>query len=172
MRRKQTNAKKAFGDRAKDDDGSPLGNQGTSYLEVTHIIPHSFVSTEGLSTDAQKTALRILNLFDPGIVDSLEGPSIDGVHNAVTLTHNYRRRFGNLKVYFEAVPKAKNRYIVKLAESRDMQPEQPIIVDFSDALHNNIEPPMPRLLAIHRACSRILKNSDVGAYLDTVIDDL
>ena len=111
-------------------------------------------------------------MFDPGIVGSIEDSSIDGAHNAITLTHNYRRRFGNLKVYFEAVPKAKHRYIVKLAESCDMQPEQPIIVDFSDALHNNIDPPMPRLLAIHRACSRILKKSDVGAYLDTVIGNL
>jgi hypothetical protein len=39
--------KESVGDRAKDDDSSPLVNQGTSYLEVTHIIPHSFVSPEG-----------------------------------------------------------------------------------------------------------------------------
>lgn len=31
---------------AVDDDGKPLANEYTEYLEVAHIIPHSLMSSE------------------------------------------------------------------------------------------------------------------------------
>jgi hypothetical protein len=114
--------------------------------------------------------MRILNLLDPGIVDYIVGPGIDGAHNAITLSCNNRRSFGNLKVYFEAVSNLKHRYIVKRTVSRHMQPDSTGTVDFSDE-YPNVDPPQPRLLAIHRACCRIVSKSRVGGYLDRVACD-
>jgi hypothetical protein len=113
--------------------------------------------------------MRILNLLDPGIVDFIVGTHIDGALNAITLSHDYRRRFGTFKVCFEAVSMAKDRYIVKHVEPHNTPN---VTVDFSEGELHHAYPPSPRLLAIHRACCLILKHSGVGDYLDEVVCDM
>ncbi|KAI3277925.1 hypothetical protein DTO003C3_9961 [Penicillium roqueforti] len=69
-------ARKRFEENAEscaDDDGNPLKDESSDqfqYLEVAHILPHcltTVASGETELSDSKKNALRILDMFDPGI---------------------------------------------------------------------------------------------------------
>jgi hypothetical protein len=74
-----------------------------------------------------------------------------------------------LKIYFEAEPVFENRYTIKSTKPLlRFRPTLPITRD----LLITIDPPMPRLLAIHRACCLIMHLSGAGEYIDKVFRDI
>ncbi|KKZ62789.1 hypothetical protein EMCG_02900 [[Emmonsia] crescens] len=83
-----------------DDDGKLLETERRDnflYLEVAHILPHCLTKVasgdEDLS-ESKKNVLQILDMFDPGIAHLIDGPKIDNPSNALTLTLDNRRLFG------------------------------------------------------------------------------
>jgi hypothetical protein len=112
-------------------------------------------------------------MFDPGIIHWVESTNIDRPYNALTLSVNFHRHFGNLKVYFEAEPGFPNRYTIKTTKPLSwFRPTLPITRDLFITSDHNIDPPMPRLLAIHRACCLITHLSGAGEYIDKVLRDM
>ena len=112
-------------------------------------------------------------MFDPGILHWVEGTNIDRPYNALTLSVGLHRRFGNLEVYFEAAPEMEHTYTIKCTSPFQIfRPRLPVTRELFITPHRNIEPPMPRLLAIHRACCLILHISGAGEYIDKVLRDM
>jgi len=112
-------------------------------------------------------------MFDPGILHWVEGTNIDRPYNALTLSIGLHRRFGSFGVYFEAAPEMEHRYTIKCTSPFQVfRPRLPVTRDLFITSHHNIEPPMQRLLAIHRACCLILHFSGAGNYIDKVLRDM
>ncbi len=109
-------------------------------------------------------------MFDLGIIRWIEGTKIDQPSNALTLSISLHKDFGSLIVYFEAEPGLPNRYSIKTTEP--FLPMLPITRDLFVTSNHNIDPPMPRLLAIHRACCLIMHLSGAGDYIDKVLRDM
>src|SRR5215469_6291010 len=104
-------------------------------------------------------------MFDPGIIHKIEGSNIDQPYNALSMSVGFHRHFGDLKVYFEAEPGFNHRYTIKTTMPRfNFQPTLPITRDLFITPDHNIDPPLPRLLALHRACCLILHLSGAGEY--------
>ena len=53
---------------------------------------------------SKQAAIRILNMFDSGVVHLIDGTNIDRPSNAITLTSFIHAAFGDFKVFFEAIP--------------------------------------------------------------------
>ncbi|PGH33961.1 hypothetical protein GX50_03198 [[Emmonsia] crescens] len=90
----------------KDDHDRPLAGP-LARLEVTHIITHSIMSSK--TTDGEpelsaskKTALSIVNMFDPSVIHVIEGSNIDNTSNAISLADDLQMCFGLFKLTFEA----------------------------------------------------------------------
>ena len=117
--------------------------------------------------------MRILDMFDPGIIHWIGGTNIDRPYNALTLSIGFHRHFGSLMVYFEAEPGFPNTYIIKSTNPLlRFGPTMPITRDLFITSDHNIDPPMPRLLAIHRACCLIVHLSGAGGYINKVLRDM
>jgi len=111
-------------------------------------------------------------MFDPGVSRLVEGPDIDRSYNAITLTVGFHRRFGSLQIYFEAIPGVDHKYAIKSTlPFLVFRPRLPIDRTLFITPEHTIDPPMPRLLAIHRACCLILHVSGAGEYIDKVLRD-
>jgi len=111
-------------------------------------------------------------MFDPGILHLVEGSNIDRSYNALTLSVNFHRRFGRLWIYFEAIPGTAHTYIIKsLKPHHHFRPKLPITRELFITPDHTIDPPLPRLLAIHRACCLITYLSGAGDYIDRVLHD-
>jgi hypothetical protein len=112
-------------------------------------------------------------MFDPGIIHQIEGTNIDRPYNALTLSADFHRHFGSLKIYFEAEPGFENRYTIRTVKPLlPSRPALPITRDLFITSDHNIDPPMARLLAIHRACCLIMHLSGAGEYIDKVLRDM
>jgi len=111
-------------------------------------------------------------MFDPGVVQLLEGYDIDRPYSAITLTLEFHRRFGDLEVHFEHAPSSvPPTYVV-----RETKPTR-----FSDQLlpitrqlftAHSIDPPSQRLLALHRACAFVFHMSGAGEYVNRILRDM
>ncbi|OJD20160.1 hypothetical protein ACJ73_08509 [Blastomyces percursus] len=92
---------------AQDDDGQRLAYVPGqfSYLDVAHIIPHSIISTtKGNQPELpKKSTLAILDMFAPGMIHLIEGSNIDRPANAITLSPDIHKLFGDFKFYFGAL---------------------------------------------------------------------
>jgi HNH endonuclease len=112
-------------------------------------------------------------MFDPGITHLVDGPNIDNPLNALTLTHDYHRLFGEFELYFEPTPVA-HQYKIDSTETMPFlrDPLFPIIRTLYLSPERTIDPPSRRLLAIHRAIARILKLSAAGEYIAAVLRDV
>ncbi|KAH6640148.1 hypothetical protein F5144DRAFT_618018 [Chaetomium tenue] len=139
------------GQDARDDDGRLLVDEVDQFdvLEVAHIMPHALTKAKRDSelNSTREAALAILNMFDMGVVHLIDGGEIDRPRNALTLTTYLHRFFGNFDVYL------------------------PITRTLHLAETNTIDPPSPRLLAVHSAIARILHFSAAGAYIDRILRD-
>ena len=114
-------------------------------------------------------------MFDPGVVHLIEGPDIDRPTNALTLTHHFHQRFGEFAISFEPttdqVPHSYKIDEIDLNEPfRD--PLFPVTRRLYLTLDRTIDPPSPRLLAIHHASARILHMSGAGDYVDHLIREM
>ncbi|KAK1827291.1 hypothetical protein QBC39DRAFT_178961 [Podospora conica] len=162
---------------AADDDGNRLVKEQItpSYLEVSHILPHSLTTlargSEELD-DAKKAALSILNMFDHGIIHLIEGADIDRPYNALTLNQTMHKHFGEFKVFFEPVPGAPPHtyHIGTFLYPFIAGPQIPVTRTLFE--HASIDPPLPRLLAFHNAVAHILHLSGAGAYIERILDEM
>jgi HNH endonuclease len=114
-------------------------------------------------------------MFDPGVIHQIEGTNIDRPYNALTLTHDFHQRFGDLNIYFEPVPNsgASHTYVIKQTTSYPFFRRQlPLTRTLFTTHGRTIDPPSSRLLAIHRACSLILHLSGAAEFVSKVIRDM
>lgn len=112
-------------------------------------------------------------MFDNGIIHLIEGTNIDQPRNAITLTHTLHQGFGDFKIFFEATDSSHTYRInsfLPFGVIRD--PSFPIVRTLYLTDTRTIDPPLPRLLAIHRAIAHILHLSAAGDYIDTLLRDM
>ncbi|EFW21907.1 hypothetical protein D8B26_002018 [Coccidioides posadasii str. Silveira] len=168
---------------AQDDDGQRLVYVPGqfSYLEVAHIIPHLIMSTtrgnQPELSEAKKSALAILDMFAPGMIHLIEGSNIDRPANAITLSPDIHKLFGDFKFYFEALDPSTHPPYTYRIDSREtnmfLRPEGlPVTRTLLLSPNRTIDPPSAKLLAIHRAISIILHLSAAGVYIDKIIRDM
>ncbi|OJD26817.1 hypothetical protein ACJ73_01784 [Blastomyces percursus] len=161
-----------------DDDGKPLKEEqrdNFQYLEVAHILPHCLTkvaSGDKDLTESKKNVLRILDMFDPGITHLIDGPKIDSPSNALTLTLDNHRLFGEFQIYFEPTGRT-YEYTIHSVESGFLSdPFFPVTRTLTLSPNHTIDPPSHRLLGIHRAISLILKLSAADAYIEQTLRNL
>lgn len=114
-------------------------------------------------------------MFDVGVVHLIDGAEIDRPRNALTLTTYFHQFFGNFDVYFTPVDSEEqpNTYRIEtfLSPILMRDPSFPITRTFHFAETGTIDPPSPRLLAIHSAIARILHFSAAGEYINRILRD-
>lgn len=113
-------------------------------------------------------------MFDVGVAELIRGPEIDRPRNALTFTQDFHQYFGDFQVYFEPVPHRDYVYTIKTHISGDFffRPSLPLTRELYITPERTIEPPAPRLLAIHCAIARILHLSGAGEYIDRIYRDM
>jgi hypothetical protein len=187
---------------AQDDDGNQLSSGAELFgrLEVAHILPHSLTKVDSdaqlvmsiniklfnislanfcFKTPSKQAALSILNMFDIDAVHLIEGTDIDRPRNAMTLLNDLHDLFGDFKVYFEPVGEQPHTYrIDSFLPPVLVQGLLPNLASFPVTRTlfltptRTIDPPSPRLLAIHCAIAHILHLSAAGVYIDQVLRDM
>lgn len=112
-------------------------------------------------------------MFDDGVVHLIESIDFDRPLNAITLTHDFHQLFGGFEVYFEPTGNEPHTYRVD-STSTGILRHRIFPVDRTLFLTDTrtIDPPSPRLLAIHSAIAHILHMSAAGRYIDSVLEDL
>ncbi|KAI9762287.1 MAG: hypothetical protein M1840_001431 [Geoglossum simile] len=169
------------GSKAVDDDDELLYEDKGQLipLEVANIIPYSLLrAKEGEKEpgDKQKYALQVLDMFDPGVVDIIDGGNIYCPCNAITLSAAMHQRFGGLEVYFErqsaGLNYPKHMYVIKATKIEPSQsPALPIERALLVTPNRTVDPPSERLLAVHRACALVLHLCGAAGYVDEVLLD-
>uniref|UniRef100_A0A0B7KKY2 HNH nuclease domain-containing protein n=1 Tax=Bionectria ochroleuca TaxID=29856 RepID=A0A0B7KKY2_BIOOC len=167
------------GDDARDDDGVLLLEDANpvDVLEVAHILPHSLMKADTGSelNPSKQAALAILNMFDSGIIQLIEGVDIDRPRNAITLTHTLHWLFGDFRLFFEPTPdRQPHTYRISSFYPPTLlrDPAFPITRTLYLTGTRTIDPPSPRLLAVHRAIAHILHLSAAGDYIDKLLRDM
>ncbi|KAH6627674.1 hypothetical protein F5144DRAFT_576542 [Chaetomium tenue] len=100
----------AVDDDAVDDDGNRLATENKRFakLEVAHILPRPLTDMGSASQlpPSKKAALNILNMFDGGVTDFLQGTDIDRPRNAITLNPELHLMFSRFQVFYlaESIP--------------------------------------------------------------------
>ncbi|KAL2000371.1 hypothetical protein VTN02DRAFT_3208 [Thermoascus thermophilus] len=162
----------------KDDDGKLLRTEprdNFQYLEVAHILPHSLTKIapgDADLTDSKKNVLRILDMFDPGITHLIDGPKIDSPSNALTLTFDCHRLFGEFQIYFEPTGRPYEYKIDSMESDFLRDPLFPVTRTLMLSPNRTIDPPSPRFLAVHRAIAHILKLGGAGDYIEQILQDM
>lgn len=145
--------------------------------EAAHIIPHSLNSLQADATTLHPSKIlvwRILNMFAPGVSNTLARDLIDTPMNAMMLTADLHERFGNLDCYLEPTHEA-NTYTFHMVRGKaplvpSATPSEKIVFTNHDQ-----EPfadlPSPKLLAIHRACCMMLAMSGAAEYVEHLLHD-
>ncbi|KAK6371741.1 hypothetical protein LTS17_008564 [Exophiala oligosperma] len=163
---------------AQDDEGNLLSEERGTFttLEVAHIMPHSLMTLSSGKTEldeSKRLALAILNMFDDGVVHLIEGVNIDRPRNAITLTHDFHDLFGRFEAYFEATGNEQHTYRIDSTDTGiGRHPLFPVTRTLFLTDTRTIDPPSPRLLAIHAAIAKILHMSAAGSYIDSILYDL
>ncbi|KAJ5998514.1 hypothetical protein N7451_006324 [Penicillium sp. IBT 35674x] len=162
-----------------DDDGKLLKEEASDqfqYLEVAHILPHCLTTVASGDTDlsdSKKNVLQILDMFDPGIIHLIDGPKIDSPANALTLTLDYHRLFGEFQIYFERTG-IRHQYRIDSTEHSPFlrDPLFPVTRLLTLSPHRTVDPPSPRLLDVHRAIALIMKLSGASEYIEKILRDM
>ncbi|EDP53675.1 hypothetical protein KXV73_005715 [Aspergillus fumigatus] len=171
---------KRDGPNSKDDDGKSLLEErdNMAFLEVAHIIPHSLMSLtseegEWRLADSKQIAYRTLRMFNPGAIHLINGVDIDRPMNALTLTHDLHKLFGNFDIAFEPVGSEAHTYKIDYVETDRMGRVERLPVSLTLYLtpDRSIDPPS-QLLKIHAAIGRILHLSAAGDYIDDFLQDI
>lgn len=126
-----------------------------------------------LQDESKQLALAILNMFDDGVVHLIEGTGIDRPGNAITLTHDFHQLFGGFEVYFEPSGSEPHTYCIDSTNTGILRhPIFPVNRTLFLTDTRTIDPPSPRLIAVHRAIALILHLSAAGRYIDSILRDL
>ncbi|KAI0423937.1 hypothetical protein F5Y09DRAFT_336188 [Xylaria sp. FL1042] len=113
-------------------------------------------------------------MFDTGVVHLIEGTDIDRPRNAVTLTAFLHTLFGDFQVFFESIPDEPHTYQINTFYDRRLMRNLafPITRTLYLTDDRSVDPPSPRLLAVHRAIAYILHLSGAGEYIDKLLRDI
>ncbi len=109
-------------------------------------------------------------MFDHGVVHLIEGSDIDRPRNALTLTRLFHNELGTFDMFFEPVHGQANTYRIQSFRPLSM-PDLPVVRTLFLTEDKTIEPPSPRLLALHSAIGHILHLSGAGRYIDRILRD-
>ncbi len=136
--------------------------------------PYAGSADHGVETQNQsrEAALAILNMFDSGVAHIINGMDIDRPRNALTLTLRFHQLFGAFDVYLTPVPDTYNTYRIESFLPPPMAIGLPVTRALFVTDTQTIDPPSPRLLAVHRAIAHILHLSGAGFYIDRVLRDM
>lgn len=151
--------------------------QAGGKTEAAHIIPHSLNALHPDATalhPSKRVVWRILNMFAPGISNTLAGALIDTPMNAMILTADLHDRFGSLECYLQATdePHTYTFHMVRGVPALVPAPppkEKIVFANNDDEPHADL--PSPRLLAVHRACCMMLAMSGAAEYVESLLDD-
>lgn len=111
-------------------------------------------------------------MFDSGIVHLIDGPDIDRLRNALTVSIDLHRQFGNFKVFFEPMSEPHTYRIDSTLRQPFRNPIFPVTRELYLTPERTIDPPSVRLLAVHRAICHILHLSAAGYYIDSILRDM
>ena len=111
-------------------------------------------------------------MFDSGVIHLIEGNDIDRPRNAITLTRDLHNSFDNFDVFFESLPDQEHTYRVRSFLHPLIMPDLPVVRTLYLTENRTIEPPSPRLLALHCAIAHILHLSAAGDYINTILRDM
>ncbi len=113
-------------------------------------------------------------MFDKGVVHLINGVDIDRPSNALSLTLEIHRKFGAFEIFFEPVAGEYNTYRIQsfLPAPLDLIFGLPVTRALFVTKSRSIDPPSPRLLAVHRAIAHILHLSGAGWYIDNVLREM
>jgi hypothetical protein len=99
-------------------------------------------------------------MFDPGVVHFTK----------------FHRLFGDFEIYFEPTTQKPHTYKIILTQSHNRLVLRDLIFPITRTFYltdsHTIDPPSPRLLAVHRAIALILHLSAAGGYIDDILRDL
>ncbi|RAL06504.1 HNH endonuclease signature motif containing protein [Aspergillus homomorphus CBS 101889] len=168
-----------YGDMCEDNDGNLLrdesdGGFGFQHLEVAHILPHCLATMgpgESELSESKMNVLRILDMFDPGLSHRIDGPNIDSPTNALTLTLDYHRLFGEFQLLFEPTGKPLEYRIDSLESSFLRDPIFPVTRELTLSPNHTVSPPDPRLLRVHSAIAHITPNG-AGDHIERILRDI
>lgn len=112
-------------------------------------------------------------MFDDGVVHLIEGTDIDRSRNAITLTLDFHRLFGGFEVFFEPMGNDPHTYRIDstntgILRHRIFPVERSLFLTDS----RTMDPPSPRLLAVHCAIAHILHLSAAGRHIDKILRNL
>ena len=128
-----------------------------------------------LKASQKMTVCRILDMFDPGDVGTIDGHDIDRPRNALAMGLQEHKDFGDLLMFLEHMPneESDHRYMVKRFRDPEARgvPEGGDIIVLRQSPDRSVDMPSQRLLAIHRACVCILHLSAAGDYIEDVLHD-
>ncbi|RTE81772.1 hypothetical protein BHE90_003724 [Fusarium euwallaceae] len=110
-------------------------------------------------------------MFDSGAAYLIEGVDIDRPGNALTLTQNLHISFGDFQVFFEPNGNEPHTYRIDTFLPPNLEEDVPVTRTLYLTEDRSIDPPSPRLLAIHRAIAHILHLSAAGEYIDKILID-
>ncbi len=114
-------------------------------------------------------------MFDPGIIHLIDGPKIDSLINALTLTLDYHRLFGEFQIYFEPTG-TRHQYRIDSTERGPFLRELLFPVTRSLTLSpqssSHGRSAIPRLLDVHRVIALIMEFSSAGEYIERVLRDM
>ncbi|KAL8412951.1 hypothetical protein RB596_009488 [Gaeumannomyces avenae] len=158
---------------ATDDDGKPITPtpDNIDHTRIAHILPHSLVNA---SAKSLKATLHILNMFDVGIVRIIKGVEIDRPFNAITVSWTHHCSFGSFEIFFEGPLSDQPPHTYRIDAFNSFMGAVlglPVTRTLHLTADRNIDPPSPRLLAIHCAIGHILHLSGVGEYIDRIWRD-
>lgn len=113
-------------------------------------------------------------MFNPGAIHLINGVDIDRPMNALTITHDLHKLFGNFEIAFQPVDTQPHTYTINYVEPDRMGRVEklPVTVTFYLTPDRSIDPPSPQLLQIHSAIGRILHLSAAGDYINEFLRDM
>lgn len=107
------------------------------------------------------------------MLDSDISALIDTPQNTLSLAISIHPAFDAFKIYFDEIEGSHNAYRVSSYDGVISNANGlPRDVDFNNPTCQDIEPPSRRLLAIHRAVSKILHLSAAGEYIDELFREM
>ncbi|KAH8804417.1 hypothetical protein F5884DRAFT_406682 [Xylogone sp. PMI_703] len=132
------------------------------------------VDADSQLNSSKQAALQILDMFDNGVVHLINGTNIDQPRNALSLAPKINRLFGDFKIFFTPLPDqpAHTYRIESFFNSITLRDTLPVTRTLHLTKNRTIDPPSPRLLAVHRAIGHILNLSAAGEYIDKIILDM
>ena len=110
-------------------------------------------------------------MFDVNVRHLIEGLNIDRPTNALTLTTKYHKRFGAFTTFFEETGVPHTYRIDSLLPTLLRQPPEPVTRTLFLSEDHTIDPPLPRLLALHAAVAKVLHMSGAGWHCDNILRD-